>query len=309
MRAAIAFVVDALAVEHLRPALTVQLGDAVKRHHIGDHRRHDFRNRRAARHLDDGFVQNHLVHRRGAGGVGLGGLHAAPGGARTPGDQRLGVFGQALEFFYKRLTTGKAEHAVFVQRRVAFHRQNVVAFVLLLDFFQDGFCLMTGGRHDGVVVIQRDHRQNGVLGQRVRRADERFGATGALQPVQPDHRHARLGFQRVGNFGHKSRTQAQRSGRQAAKFEEAATGHPLTPHHVVESLHLVLLSFIRGGKSSEHQARATTRCMPACLKATCTDKTATCHGVEINRWKLALQCAGRGDKLGNWSCQPGVAVP
>ena len=50
-----------------------------------------------------------ITWRTGVARVGLGGgLHAAPGGARTPGDQRLGVFGNPLEFFYKRLAARKA---------------------------------------------------------------------------------------------------------------------------------------------------------------------------------------------------------
>ncbi len=76
--AAVALVVDTLAVEHLRPALAVQLRDTVKGQHVSDHANHRLGDRRAAGHLDDGLVRDHLVHRRGLRRVRLGGLHAAP---------------------------------------------------------------------------------------------------------------------------------------------------------------------------------------------------------------------------------------
>ncbi len=181
------------------------------------------------------------MHRRGAGGVGLGGLHAAPAGTGTPGDQRLGIGRYALEFFHKGFATGEAVHAVLIERRVAFHGYDVIAFVVLDQVVKNGLGLMPGSRHDGVVVIQRDQRQDGVLGQRVGRADEGLGTAGAFQAVQPDHRHTRFGFQCIGNARDKSRAQAQRGGGQAAELQEAASGHALATHGLIESLHVVTL--------------------------------------------------------------------
>src|SRR5512136_982206 len=55
MRAAVAFVVDALRIKHLRPTLTIKLGQLPEGRDVSHDAGHDFRDRRAARHLDDGL--------------------------------------------------------------------------------------------------------------------------------------------------------------------------------------------------------------------------------------------------------------
>jgi hypothetical protein len=159
-----------------------------------------------------GLSEMTLCDRRGAGRVRLGRLHAAPGGAGAPGDDRLGV-GHGFLISTKGLPPIDAVHAVLVERRVALDGQDVVALVLLHDLFEDGLGLVAGGGHQRVVVVERDHRQHHVLGQRVRRADEGLGAAGAFQAVQPDHRRARLGLHGVA-ISARSRPQAQRGGGQ-----------------------------------------------------------------------------------------------
>jgi hypothetical protein len=132
------------------------------------------------------------VHRGGAGRVRAGGLDAAPRGAGTPGDHRLGVGADFLELFDEGPAADDAEHAVFVQRRIAFDGDDVIALISVPDLVQDRFGLMAGRGHDRVVVIQADHGQHHVLDQGMGRADEAFGAAGAFQPVQPQHGDARL---------------------------------------------------------------------------------------------------------------------
>ena len=104
------------------------------------------------------------MYRRRLGRIGFGGLYATPGCARTPGNNGLAAFGGVFELFYERFAADNAIHAVFGQRRVAFHGQDVVAFVFFDDFINDSFSIVPGCRHDGVVVIQRQHRQDHVLG-------------------------------------------------------------------------------------------------------------------------------------------------
>ncbi len=236
MRPAVALVVDALAVEHLRPALPVEFGNAVEGGDVGHHRRHHLGDRRAARHLDDRLVGDHLVDRHGVGRIRLGGLHAAPRRAGTPGDHGLGILGHMLELVGEGPAAGHAEHAVFTQRRVAFDGQDVIALVLLHHLLERGLGLVPGRGHDGVVVVERDHRQDHVLGQRMRRADERLGAAGALQAVQPEHGRSRLGLQRMRDGRREGRPQAQRSSRQAAELHVAAAGDSLPAHDFVEGL-------------------------------------------------------------------------
>ena len=212
MRAAVAFVVDALRIEHLRPALAVEFGQPAEGVDEGDDAGHDLGDRRAARHLDDRLVGDDLVDRRGLRRVGLGRLHAAPGGAGAPGDHRHGVGGHFLELLDEGTAAVDAEHAVFVQRRIAFDREDVLALVFFAGLLEDRFGLMARRRHDGVVIVERNHRQHHILHQRMRGADEAFRAAGAFQPVHPDHGHARLGFQRLRHLGGAGRAQAHAGG-------------------------------------------------------------------------------------------------
>lgn len=61
MWSTVTLVMQALAVEHLWPPLSIQLREPVKAKHVGNDSRHHFRDRRTTRHLDDRLVGNHLV--------------------------------------------------------------------------------------------------------------------------------------------------------------------------------------------------------------------------------------------------------
>ena len=233
---AIALVVNALTVEHLRPPLAIEFRQAIEGQHVGDDASHHFGDRRTARHVDDRLAGDHLVHRRRAGRVGLGGLHATVGSAGAPTDDGLGVGGGFLEHFNERAAAMDAEHAVLVERRIALHGQDVIALVLLLDLLDDRLGLVAGGGHQRVVVIERQHGKHDILGQRVCRTDEGLGTAGAFQSMQPDDRRARLGFQRMRDTRRSGASQAQRGRRQAAEFQEAAPGDPLAAQHFVKGL-------------------------------------------------------------------------
>ena len=55
----------------------------------------------------------------------------------------------------------------------------------------------------------------------MRAANEAFRAAGAFEPVDPDHRRARLGLKSVGDLAGVARAEAQPRGGQAAELEEA----------------------------------------------------------------------------------------
>ena len=78
VRPPITLVVDALAVEHLGPALAIELRDAVEGQHVGDDAGHHLGDRRAAGYLDDRLVVDHLVDRNRLRRVRAGRLDAAP---------------------------------------------------------------------------------------------------------------------------------------------------------------------------------------------------------------------------------------
>ena len=158
-----------------------------------------------------------------AGRIRLGGLHATVRGARSPGDDRLGIRGGFLENVLERLAANGAVHAAVVGGRVAFDSQNVLAFVLLHDVAPDLFHLEAGGRLQRVVVVERDHVQDDVLRNGVRGANERFAAAGALQAMQPQHRNARLGLHGFNDLGDERGAQAESGRRLGAKFQERPT--------------------------------------------------------------------------------------
>ena len=56
----------------------------------------------------------------------------------------LAVARRIFQLFEVRLAADDAEHAVFVERRVAFAGEDVLAFVFVHDLVDDGLGLMTG---------------------------------------------------------------------------------------------------------------------------------------------------------------------
>ena len=197
MTAAIALVVNALAVEHFWTTLTIQFGNTVEGQHVSDDTGHYLGNRRAARHVDDRLAGDYFMHWRGARRIRLGGLHATVGGTGPPGNDGLGIGTGFAQLLDKGAAALNAEHAIFVERRITFNGNDVVALVLLLDLVEDRLGLMTCSGHKRIVVIEREHREHNILGQRVRRADEGLRAAGAFQAMQPEHWRPRLGFQRM----------------------------------------------------------------------------------------------------------------
>ena len=144
------------------------------------------------------------------------------------------MIGGVAELLDEGLAADDAIHAVFIQRRVAFHREDEVAIILFDGLGDDGFGLIPGGSHDGVIIIERDHRQDDILGEWMSRADKAFRAAGAFKAVQPENRNAWLGFHCMGDLWRKARSKPQSRSRQTAIFQEAAPGNALTSHHVIE---------------------------------------------------------------------------
>ena len=159
--AAIAFIVDWLTIEHQRTAHSVDIWQAIKGHHVSNDGAHHIRDRRAARYFDNGFVGDDFVDRRCLRRIGSRGLHAAPGRAGSPGDNRAGSGSGTFEFLNKRSTAADTEHPLLAQRRV-----NTVAhatrqlrqlhgFQRLPDaFFGD----IPPQRHVGEEGIRQHHR-------------------------------------------------------------------------------------------------------------------------------------------------------
>ena len=107
------------------------------------------------------------------------------------------MIGHVAELLDDRAAALDAEHAVFVERRIALAGKDVLAVVFLDRLLEEFLGLVAGGGHQRVVVVERDHRQDDVAGERIAGTDKGLGAAGALEAVQPDHRRPRLGLQCV----------------------------------------------------------------------------------------------------------------
>jgi hypothetical protein len=139
------------------------------------------------------------------------------------------------QLFDEGLAGGDAEHPVLVQRRVAFDGEDVVAVVLFHAFFERALGGVAGGGHQHVLVVQRDHRQDHVLHQRMRA--ERMNDS--EQQV-----HSRPLSQITGVLGrvsialrdlrHEGGAKPERGGGERAIFHETAPGDPLATHDVIE---------------------------------------------------------------------------
>ena len=133
------------------------------------------------------------------------------------------------------VATYRAVNAAVVGGRIAFHGQDVLAFVLLHDVAPDLFHLESCGGLQRVVVVQRDHVQDNVLCDRVSGANERFAAAGALQAVQPENGDARLGLHSFHNLGDQGGAQSHGCGGLCTEFQERATVDSMLAENVVGS--------------------------------------------------------------------------
>ena len=147
-------------------------------HHVGDGR--------AAGHVDDRLVDQ-LGNRRGAGRIGLGGLHAAVGGATAPGHNGGRVGRYRLQNRLGRLAADHAVDAVVLGGHRALDQDDVLALVVLDGVVQALLSLEAGSCHQRLGVIKAEHVEQRIDHDGVRSADKRLAAAGALLKVHPDH--------------------------------------------------------------------------------------------------------------------------
>ena len=104
------------------------------------------------------------LHAPGAGGVGVGRGPAAPGGAGAHSDDGCRIAGDLLDNIQRRAPADAAVDAIVLGGDGALDDEQVLSFAFVDGFFQQGFGLVTGGGHDGFVVVQGDGLQHD-LGQ------------------------------------------------------------------------------------------------------------------------------------------------
>jgi len=218
--AAVALIVDALAIEHFRAADAIEFRQGVEGEDVGKDAGHDFGNGRAAGHIDNRLVRDELVDGHGAGGIGMSGLDAAVGGAGAPGNDSLCVLSGLLEDVQKGVAADGAVDAAILGGSIAFNGKKIAAGMVLDELLADLFDLETRGRLEGVVVVEGDHVEDDVLGDRVGGADKGFAATRALETVEPNNRDAGLGLHRSDDRGHHGGFQAHGRGRGDTKAQK-----------------------------------------------------------------------------------------
>ena len=100
--------------------------------------------------------------------------------------------------------------------------QHVLARVRVHRLLERRFCLMTGGRKQRLVIVERDQIEDQIVDRGVRRAQERLGAAGALLELQPDDGGLHAAFGRFDEPRGGHGTEADRGGRQGAQADEIA---------------------------------------------------------------------------------------
>jgi hypothetical protein len=82
------------------------------------------------------------------------------------------VLGRLAQDGLERLAGHRAVDPAVLRRRVALDGEDVLTGMILHDLLADRLDLMPRRRLQRVVVVQRDHVEDDVLRDRMRRADE-----------------------------------------------------------------------------------------------------------------------------------------
>src|ERR1017187_1638168 len=171
-RATVALVVDALAVEHPGAAVAIELGQLIESENVGEDAGHNFRDGRAARHIDNGFVGNDPLDGFRTRGIGVGILNASVRSAGSPGHDGVIVFGSLFQDIKEAAPTDRTVDASILGGGIAFHREDVAALVVLHDLLANLFALLAGRGLQRLVVIEREHVEENILGDGMRAADK-----------------------------------------------------------------------------------------------------------------------------------------
>lgn len=100
------------------------------------------------------------------------------------------------------LTGHHAVDAAIFERNGAIHHQHVLAFITLDGVVLVLFRLMTKGRREHLVILQRNGVEDQVFDGGVGGAQQRLGATCALLRPNPDHRRSFGAGKRSSHLGH-----------------------------------------------------------------------------------------------------------
>ena len=226
-RTAVARVVDAVAVELLRTALAIERRQVAEQSDMHDDARHDLRNRRAARHIDDRRVADERADARRTRRVRLRALDAARDSAGAVGDDGLCTGRCLLQHPRERTAARHAVDAVVLRRDSALDGQDVVSLVLFHDLFEVRLERLARSRAEQMVILEIDLAEHDIRCERCARADERLIAARALVAVNPDDDWQRLRLGRLDDLLELVRAQTHHRRERNAPLEEAPAAHAL----------------------------------------------------------------------------------
>ena len=232
-RAPVALVVNALPIKHFWTANAIEFRQRVEREDVGKNSSHDLGDWRAAGNIDDGLIGDDLMDWLRSGGIRMRGLHAACGGARAPRHDSFRVRRRLPENVLERFASDGAVHSAVFRWSIAFDREQVPARMIFHHVLTNFFRLKACGCLQRVVVVQRDHVEDDVLGNGMGRTDEGLATARALQPVQPQHGNPRFILHGRDDPGHYRGFQSHGGGGGNAEANEVAAIHTMLTEDVV----------------------------------------------------------------------------
>ncbi len=216
-----AVLVDRAAVGKQRAAAIVELRERAERRVLEHHAKEVVRIGRAAgdRHHRLAFEDH-----RDAGGarrIGIGGRNASPRRAGSDGDDGAGLRSDVVQDIDRGPVSHLAVNAPVFGRDRTLDDADVLAGVILDRVLQRRFRLVAGAGEQRLVIVERHEIENDLGDTRVRRAEERLGAAGALLKVQPHDRRLQPAACRLDDLRRGGRGEADRG-----------RGHRAHPHEV-----------------------------------------------------------------------------
>ena len=228
MPAPLAAIMDRLPVGEQRPAVPVERRPLLERQVIDEQCGDVLGIGRAGGHVDQVLEPRHGVgDRERPRRIRACGRNPAERGAGAHRDGRHRTAADLAGNVERRSAPDRAIAAVGIAGNRALDERNVLALVLAHRLLERAFRLAAGGRHQGLVIIERDGIENEVRDRRMTRTQEGFGITGAVLKFEPDQNRALLRLHRRCDRGRGSLRQAQHGGHAHAEPHEVAPGHAL----------------------------------------------------------------------------------
>ena len=227
VRAALAVVVDRLAVRKEGSAEVVERRPPLEREVVDQQRRQVLDVGRARRQVDQvPDAGDGVGDAKGTSRVRGRGRDAAESGARTDRDRRRGAAADLTSDVYRRATADRAVSAISACRNRTLDDRDVGARALFDGRGEVLFGLVPCRSHDRLVIVHRQHVENNLRGARATGPKEALGVACTVLELEPDqHGFVRL-TDRLRDLGRHCVRQRQRCRHRRAEPHELASRDP-----------------------------------------------------------------------------------